>query len=294
MSKETATGSSEGDLVYLKYTYRYKSQFGEPNDEWLEAIEATSDELLGAYSKVDDEAMNIAFDARGKRRLNIVFDVIGFIYPDYCFHTRKQGTKRKIATTTSFAASKPRRTKVLTHRSKLHFLERVVALPSTEKMEVVEYAEATPSALEIIPAEAAEAATAQLEKSELESSRVEEQPKLQSPATMTGLSKVVTASTATPRKGRRMASILDTVLKSSKVSAPISTKVSEEKIEELGEVAATSASPACVEAGPSKTKLVEQVKESLLEKLTLPIPEVASRDDFGYIVRHASGKQLSE
>jgi hypothetical protein len=39
---------------------------------------------------------------------------------------------------------------------------------------------------------------------------------------------------------------------------------------------------------------VEQAKEGLLEKLTSPIFEASSRDDFGYIVRHASGKQLSE
>jgi hypothetical protein len=72
MSKETAAGSSEGGLVYLKYSYRYKCQFGESNDEWLEAVEATSDELLGAYTKVEDEVMNTAFNARGKRRLNRV------------------------------------------------------------------------------------------------------------------------------------------------------------------------------------------------------------------------------
>jgi hypothetical protein len=39
---------------YLKYTYRYRSQFGEPDDEWLDAIEATSEELMGAYTKVED------------------------------------------------------------------------------------------------------------------------------------------------------------------------------------------------------------------------------------------------
>jgi hypothetical protein len=48
----------------LKYTYRYRSQFGEPNGKWLEAIAATADDLLGAYTKVEDEAMNIAFGAR--------------------------------------------------------------------------------------------------------------------------------------------------------------------------------------------------------------------------------------
>jgi hypothetical protein len=131
-------------LVYLKYTYRYRSQFSEPNDEWLEAVKMTSDELLGAYTKAENEAMNTAFGARGKRRLNIVFDVIGFICPGYCFPERKQGTKRKISTMTSSVVPKPKRTKVVTHRSKLHSLERDAALPATEKMEVVEYVEATP------------------------------------------------------------------------------------------------------------------------------------------------------
>jgi hypothetical protein len=78
MPKETAAGCSEGGLIYLRYTYRYISQFDEPNDDWLQAIDATSDELLAAYSKAEDEAMTTAFGAHGKRRLNRVFDVIGF------------------------------------------------------------------------------------------------------------------------------------------------------------------------------------------------------------------------
>jgi hypothetical protein len=41
MLKETTDSSREGGLVYLKYTYRYRSQFEEPDDKWLEAIEAT-------------------------------------------------------------------------------------------------------------------------------------------------------------------------------------------------------------------------------------------------------------
>jgi hypothetical protein len=91
MPKETDASSSEGGLVYLKYTYRYRNQFGEPDDEWLEAIEATSDEMLGAYTKAKDEAMDIVFGAWGKRRLNRVFDVIGFVYPEYCFPAQKRG-----------------------------------------------------------------------------------------------------------------------------------------------------------------------------------------------------------
>ena len=114
MLKEAVAGSSQNGLVYLKYTYR--SQFDEPNDDWLDAIEATSDELLGAYSKVEDEAMTTAFGARGKKRLNRVFDVIGFVYPDYCYPTRKQGRKRKAATSASSSVSRSKKIKVLTRR----------------------------------------------------------------------------------------------------------------------------------------------------------------------------------
>jgi hypothetical protein len=46
--KETTAGSSQGGLVYLRYTFWYRSQIDEPNDDWLDAIEVTSDELLGA------------------------------------------------------------------------------------------------------------------------------------------------------------------------------------------------------------------------------------------------------
>jgi hypothetical protein len=83
MPKEATDGSSQGGLVYLKYTFWFRNHFDEPNDDWLDAIEATSDEILRVYSKVEDEDMTVAFGARGKKRLNRVFDVIGFVYPDY-------------------------------------------------------------------------------------------------------------------------------------------------------------------------------------------------------------------
>jgi hypothetical protein len=93
MPKEAVAGSIQGVLVYLKYTFWYRSQFDEPNDDLLDAIEATSDELLGAYSRAEDEAMIVAFDARGKKRLNMVFDVVGFVYPDYVFPSEGKGEK---------------------------------------------------------------------------------------------------------------------------------------------------------------------------------------------------------
>jgi hypothetical protein len=89
MSKEDDVGSSQGGLVYLKYTFRYRGKFDEPNDEWLSSIEATSDELLGAYTRAKDDAMTLAFEGQGKKRLNRVFDIIGFVYLDYSYPSRK-------------------------------------------------------------------------------------------------------------------------------------------------------------------------------------------------------------
>jgi hypothetical protein len=96
MTKDTITKSSEGGLVQLKYTLRFGDKFDEPNDEWLKCIEATSDELLGAYSKAEDNALSAAFGDRGKKRLNRVFDAIGFVYPDYRYPLRGQGKRGKL------------------------------------------------------------------------------------------------------------------------------------------------------------------------------------------------------
>jgi hypothetical protein len=122
MPKETVTKSGEGELVRLSYTFRYGDKFDEPNDDWLKCIEATSDELLGPYSKAEDNVLSVAFGSRKKKRLNRVFDAIGFMYPDYRYPPR--GQKRKSATSwkdvTSAAPSEPapkrRKVKVLTHR----------------------------------------------------------------------------------------------------------------------------------------------------------------------------------
>jgi hypothetical protein len=118
MPKETTTDSSEGGLVRLKYTFRFREKFDEPNDDWLKCIEATSDELLGACSKAEDNALSVAFGGRGKKRLNRVFDAIGFVYPDYLYPLRGQGKKRKSAAlaTPVEPVSKGKKVKVLTHR----------------------------------------------------------------------------------------------------------------------------------------------------------------------------------
>jgi hypothetical protein len=118
MPKEIDVGSSQGGLVYLKYTFRYRGEFDEPNDKWLSSIDVTSDELLGAYSRTEDDAITLAFEGRGKKRLNRVFDVIGFVYPDYSYPSQKQRKKRKTATLAISVAPKGKKIKVLTHRSR--------------------------------------------------------------------------------------------------------------------------------------------------------------------------------
>jgi hypothetical protein len=124
MSKETIAESSESGLVRLKYTFRFREKFDEPNDDWLKCIEATSDELLGTYSKAEDDALSAAFGGRGKKRLNRVFDAIGFVYPDYHYPLRRQGKKRKIVASVTTAVPKGKKIKVLTHR--LRYIEPVV------------------------------------------------------------------------------------------------------------------------------------------------------------------------
>jgi hypothetical protein len=116
MPKETAAGSSEGGLVRLKYTFRYWERFDEPYDDWLKCIEATSVELLGAYTRAEDDALSLAFGGRSKKRLNRGFEAIGFMYPDYCYPLWKQGKKRKVVVSTISAVPKSKKIKVLTHR----------------------------------------------------------------------------------------------------------------------------------------------------------------------------------
>jgi hypothetical protein len=116
MPKENAIESSEGGLVRLKYTFRFIEKFDEPNDDWLKCIKATSDELLGTDSKAKDDTMSAAFGGRGKKRLNRVFDAIGFVYPDYHYPIRKQGKKRKTSALATTIVPKGKKVKVLTHR----------------------------------------------------------------------------------------------------------------------------------------------------------------------------------
>jgi hypothetical protein len=67
----------------LPYYYKFKKHFKVPCQEWLDTIEVMCNEILGNYSKKEDQLMTAAFGTRPKRRLNRVMDALDFEYPDY-------------------------------------------------------------------------------------------------------------------------------------------------------------------------------------------------------------------
>jgi hypothetical protein len=59
-------------------------------------IETMCNEILGNYTKNEDQLMTIAFGTRLKRRLNRVMDALNFDYPDYeKLDKGVEGVKRK-------------------------------------------------------------------------------------------------------------------------------------------------------------------------------------------------------
>jgi hypothetical protein len=46
-------------------------------------IETMCNEILGNYTKKEDQLMTAAFGTRPKRRLNLLMDALKFEYPDY-------------------------------------------------------------------------------------------------------------------------------------------------------------------------------------------------------------------
>jgi hypothetical protein len=86
----------EGELVRLPYHFKFKKHFKEPCQEWLDTIEVMCNEILGNYTKKEDQLMTATFGSRSKRRLNRVMDALHFEYPDYeRLNKGVEGQKRK-------------------------------------------------------------------------------------------------------------------------------------------------------------------------------------------------------
>jgi hypothetical protein len=294
MPKETTADSSDGGLVRLKYTFRFREKFDERDDDWLKCIEATSDELLGAYSKAEDNALSAAFRGQGKKRLNRVFDAIGFVYPDYHYLLRGQEKKRKTVASATTAEPKGKKMKVLTHRPR--YIESVVvpkfgtgtssAAKPKRAAPIVQSAEEptkVPKVPTVGPAEVKDdmATEPQVEKVIKVLENV-------SPPAEANLPKMQRIRAATPKK-RRMANVLDAVIESTKALSPAPKKIAEAmKVlaeAEAGPLVSTETKPAAPE---------EKTAGQIVPKKTeTPAPE-APNEDVDYIIWYASGKKLSQ
>jgi hypothetical protein len=307
MLKETITKIGEGELVRLKYTFRYEGKFVELDDDWLKCIEATSDELLGPYSRAEDNTLSAAFGNRKKKRLNRVFDAIGFVYPDYRYPLR--GQKRKGAAPVKDVASavsseptpKRKKVKVLTHRP--CYIETATVpefggetssaneAKETALMQKTGETTATPKA-----------PLAKLGEPEVERTKISE---VISPSAEVTVPKAQKDLTVTPKR-KRMVHVLDVLeeIKTSSSTRGKTSEVSKTQIETKQTEVEAAKSHAKPEAGPSKPAKKESLEigdketgreaseQLLYEQTATPTPEAFS-EALDYIVRHASGKRLS-
>jgi hypothetical protein len=300
MPKETISKSDEGGLVRLKYTFRYEGKFIEPDDDWLKCIEATSDELLGPYSKAEDNALSATFGGRKKKRLNRVFDAIGFMYPDYRYPLK--GQKRKSVTSgkggasvaLSEAAPKRKRVKVLTHRPRF-----------IEPASVPEFGGETSMATEakkpaLTRKNEESAATPKAEKIGEPRAEGTKTSEILSPLAEVEVPKTQKGPTMTPKR-KRMVNVLD-VLETIKSSSTTPKKIAEApkvQIETTASEAEATKHQAETEAGPSEpTKMksletiekeTEAAEQIFAEETATATPEAFS-EALNYILRHALGK----
>jgi hypothetical protein len=294
MPKETISKSDEGGLVRLKYTFRYEGKFIELDDDWLKCIEATSDELLGPYSKTEDNALSATFGGQKKKRLNRVFDAIGFVYPDYRYPLR--GQKRKgvvfVKEIASDASSEPtpkrKKVKVLTHRPR-YIEPAIVPDFGGETSSATEARE--PTHLQNIEEPAAMPEMEKIEEPRAEETRTSE---VLSPSARVEVSmpKAQKDLTTTP-KTKRMVNVLDVLetIKSSSSTPKRAAEASKTQIEETKTGPSEPAKKESLEIRKETEK--ESVEEILSEKTAIPIPE-ASSEALNYVLRHASGKKFTE
>jgi hypothetical protein len=231
-----------------------------------------------------------------------VFDAIGFVYPDYHYQLRRQGRKRKnvaSATTAVPAVPKGKKIKVLTHRSR--YIEPTV-VPEFGKG-ISSTAEAKQAAPVMQSAEESivvpKVPTVGSAKDDAaEESRLEKTLKMSevlSPPAKVELLTVQKAPSATPKR-RRMASVLDAVMETTKSLSPAPAKKAAEAIKVQAGAEAESSIPIEMKAAAPEDKTEQQTSDtdmmagqSIIEEEKSPGPE-ASFEDVDYIIRHASRK----
>jgi hypothetical protein len=140
------------ELVCLAYRFKFEKQFKKPCKDWLDMIETMCNEILGSYTKKEDQLMTAAFSTRPKRRLNRVMDALNFDYPDYeKLDKGAEGVKRKrVVSILSRQAARLVKKDEKTSKKLKTTLEPKVAVSKKRKAEapepkVTEATEETPS-----------------------------------------------------------------------------------------------------------------------------------------------------
>jgi hypothetical protein len=145
----------KGEFGWLPYYYKFKKHFKVPCQEWLDTIEVMCNEILGNYSKKEDQLMIAAFGTRPKQRLNRVMDALDFEYPDYervdkdaegqkrkrvasalNKDDEEQPKKKKLESEPKTGVSKKRKASTLKQKA-IDEEEKTVASPSTTDVEEI-------------------------------------------------------------------------------------------------------------------------------------------------------------
>jgi hypothetical protein len=195
--------------------------------------------------------------------------------------------------------------KVLTHRPRYietaivpKFGEETSSTAEAEQATLAARSAEEPTIVPKVPiVEPVEAEDGAAKKPELEKTIV--LPEILSTPTEAELPKVVKALATTPKR-RRMASVLDVIMETTKALTPAPTrKVAEAAIShtetEAGPSVPTETKPATAKdkAEQESPNAGMDVEQDVTEKAKSPVPE-ASSEDINFIIRHASGKRLSK
>jgi hypothetical protein len=149
----------KNELVRLPYRFKFEKLFKGPCQEWLEMIETMCNEILGNYTRKEDQLMTAAFGTRPKRRLNRVMDALNFEYPDYeRLNKGAEGHKRKriVSVLSRQAARMVKEDEEILKRKKSSPEPKVAALkkrkaaaPKPKTTEIEEETPSTPSAANV-------------------------------------------------------------------------------------------------------------------------------------------------
>jgi hypothetical protein len=184
--------------------------------------------------------------------------------------------------------------KVLTHRPR--YIEPVVvpkfgagtssAAKAKEAASIVQSTEEAIVVPKVPTVGPAEARDDKAEEPQVE--KVKKAPEILSPPTEADLPEMQKIPAPTPKR-RRMASVLDAIIETTKALSPAPKKIVE-AIKVQAEAEARPSVPIETEPAAPEEKMAEQIAP---EKIEAPAPE-APNENVDYIIQHASGKKLSQ